>query len=316
MINQWLKYLGASPRVLVFNFHHVLAKPDYLRPNDPDVRLFKTMLEWIGALFPIVDLQAAIDQLYAGDLRETVACISFDDGYQNNVECALPVLQTLEVPATFFLVSEALDYGIMWNDRLIEAIRRASSDTLTLPLPEGDQHWDISSQATRYIALQGVTQSCKYMAPEARDQFITTVERLCGVEQAPRMIMTRDQAIELAQAGMGVGAHARSHDVLITLSDEEAWNEISGVKSDLEGVLQQPVSLYAYPNGKPNIDFNDTHISFVKQAGYSAAFSTQWGSLTPQNNRFCIPRFLPWRKGRLGFSAAVMQAYFTNPKDQ
>ncbi len=74
----------------------------------------------------------AVQRLRNGTLSTRAACITFDDSYAGNAEVALPILQKYGISATFFIATGFINGGIMWNDRLIELIRRAKGDTLDL----------------------------------------------------------------------------------------------------------------------------------------------------------------------------------------
>jgi peptidoglycan/xylan/chitin deacetylase (PgdA/CDA1 family) len=58
--------------------------------------------------------------------------ITFDDGYADNVEVALPILLRYEIAADFFVSTGFLDGGRMWNDTVIEAFRATPLDRVDL----------------------------------------------------------------------------------------------------------------------------------------------------------------------------------------
>ena len=58
--------------------------------------------------------------------------ITFDDGYADNHDIALPILKRHGLTATFFIATGFLDGGRMWNDTVIEAVRRTKRTTLDL----------------------------------------------------------------------------------------------------------------------------------------------------------------------------------------
>ena len=56
----------------------------------------------------------------------------------------------------------------------------------------------------------------------------------------------------------------------------------------------QPVTLFAYPNGRPGRDYGDGHVQMVKDAGFQAAVSTRWAPAMRDSDPFQLPRFTPW----------------------
>ena len=56
--------------------------------------------------------------LREGTLPERALCITFDDGYADNYDVALPILKKHDVRATFFVTSGLLDRPSMWSDQI------------------------------------------------------------------------------------------------------------------------------------------------------------------------------------------------------
>ncbi|MBF0522608.1 MAG: polysaccharide deacetylase family protein [Candidatus Omnitrophica bacterium] len=82
------------------------------------------------------------------------------------------------------------------------------------------------------------------------------------------------QLQEMIASGIDVGSHGRNHLYLPTLSLEKAKDEVFNSKRILEQRLGSPVDYFAYPQG----GFNEQIITFVKQAGYKGACTTNRGN--------------------------------------
>lgn len=67
-----------------------------------------------------------------------------------------------------------------------------------------------------------------------------------------RDILTWQQAIELADAGIEIGSHTKTHPDLRRLSEAEAQREIAGSREEIESHLGQAVKSFAYPFGETN----------------------------------------------------------------
>lgn len=65
-----------------------------------------------------------------------------------------------------------------------------------------------------------------------------------------RQILTWKQAIELADAGIEIGSHSKTHPDLRRLSVAEAQREIGGSRAEIENHLGQAVTSFAYPFGE------------------------------------------------------------------
>ena len=123
---------GPKARLSILAFHRVLRESDPLFPEVPDTRRFARVLTWLKGWCNVLPLDKAVDRLSRGQLPERAAAITFDDGYADNYTEALPVLREHGMSATFFVATGFLDGGRMWNDTIIEAIRRTHHDTVDL----------------------------------------------------------------------------------------------------------------------------------------------------------------------------------------
>ena len=65
----------------------------------------------------VVQLSDALD-LLEQPVREPYVCVTFDDGYLDNLEHGLPILEELEIPATIFVIGDVLEgkIGFPWYD--------------------------------------------------------------------------------------------------------------------------------------------------------------------------------------------------------
>ena len=115
---------GRRARLSVLIFHRVLPRPDPLFPGVIDAAGFDAICRWVKGWFNVLALDDAARRLRDGSLPERALAITFDDGYADNHDVALPILLRHGLPATFFIATGFLDGGRMWNDTVIESIRR------------------------------------------------------------------------------------------------------------------------------------------------------------------------------------------------
>jgi len=100
--------------------------------------------------------------------------------------------------------------------------------------------------------------------------------------------------LRLHASDMEIGAHTVTHPILARLDPERAASEIGDSKRRLEAITGSPVSLFAYPNGKPGRDYRREHVGMVKQLGFEAAVSAAQGVAHAASDSFQLPRFTPW----------------------
>lgn len=296
IVRQLFSYLGSrhgKARLAIFIFHRVLRAPDVLRPNEPDRARFRRICHFLAGNYSVMSLSEGVERMLRGALPKAAACITFDDGYRDNYELALPILEEHGLVGTFFIATSFLDAGRMWNDTVIESFRA---------LPEGIV--DLSSVGLGTALLHGpnarrecvekTIRTVKYLGLDRRRAVCDELGALAGLPRKSDLMMTLDQVRQLSNSGMEIGAHTHSHPILKTLAPEIAREEIRTGRRILEEVTRQPVHVFAYPNGRPGQDYDSTHVDMVRNERFVAAVSTARGIATHLTDALQLPRFTPW----------------------
>ncbi len=294
---------GAGGRLSVLIFHRVTPQPDPLFPDEVDAARFDALLRWIGGWFRVLPLDEAVAALAERRLPPRALAISFDDGYADNHDVALPLLQRHGMPATFFIATGFLDGGRMWNDTVVEAVRAAPGDAIDLtPLGlDGVGRVELGSLAARRAAIARLLPAIKYLGHAHRLEVVGQLAAIAGAQLPQDLMMTSGQVRALRRAGMQIGAHTRSHPILAKLDAALARDEIAASRDALQALLDEPVTLFAYPNGKPGRDFSDETVGIVRELGFRAAVTTAAGAAGAGADLLRIPRFTPWDRTRWRF---------------
>ena len=168
---------GSSARLSVLIFHRVLPVPDPVFPGEFDAVRFDQMLTWLRSAFNVLPLDEAIARARTGSLPARAAAITFDDGYADNCEIALPLLKKHGVSATFFVATDFIDGGRMWNDSVIAAIRNCPSPVLDLS-GLGLGQWAVATNSEKRHKIEGLLVKLKYQPHAER---LATVEALAAI---------------------------------------------------------------------------------------------------------------------------------------
>jgi len=286
--------MGPLSRCLsILVYHRVVPEPDPLVPDHVCAREFDWQLAALERWFTVLPLREAAARLRGGTLPARSACVTFDDGYADNVTVALPILRRRGVPATFFLATSFIDGGRMWNDSVIETVRGAQGETLDARCT-GLDTLSISTIGSRRQAIERVLAALKYLPLEERQRRVEELAAHTSRTLPSDLMMTADQARHLHASDMEIGAHTVTHPILAQRDPERAESEIRESKHRLEAITGNPVSLFAYPNGKPSRDYRREHVGMVKRLGFEAAVSTTPGVAHAASDPFQLPRFTPW----------------------
>lgn len=293
-------------RVCVVNYHRVLAQQDPLLASEPDVDVFRWQMELLARCFNVLPLHDAVAAVATGTVPPRAVCITFDDGYRSVHDLALPVLREFGLPATVFVTSGHLGQGSMWNDRIIEAVQTFPGKELDLSAL-GLGAYPLYNLDDRRIAVGTLTERSKYLPPQARHTLVERLEALVGNGLVQGLMLTPEMVVNLDRHGIEIGAHTVSHPILTSLDDDSARLEISAGKEQLESILGKPVRLFAYPNGKVDKDFDRRHVNMVREAGFTAAFTTAVGAITRGQDQFQLPRSRPWDTTPLLFGLRLLR---------
>jgi len=238
-----------------------------------------------------VSLADGLALLDAGTIPPRTFTVTFDDGYADNATLAAPILAECGVPATFFVATGFLDGGRMWNDTVIEAVRR---------LPDGVHDFSdfglgprsCVGDASRLTLSRDIVKAIKHRSQRERAELAGRLGY--GLALPDDLMMSTAQVRCLADAGFEVGGHTVTHPILSRLPPSEARSEIEAGRRRLQDITGRPVRYFAYPNGQPGEDYGHEHAQMAREIGFEAAVSTRRGLASVASDRWQLPRFAPW----------------------
>jgi peptidoglycan/xylan/chitin deacetylase (PgdA/CDA1 family) len=265
---------GVRSRLSILIYHRVRARRDPLFPAELESSGFERHLEVVGSLFNVLPLSEAIRRLRNGTL-------------------ALPLLKRHRMTSTFFVSTGYLDGGRMWNDTVIESVRGAVGDVLDLTAM-GLRPFAIASDADRRATISALLSQFKYLQPAERDEHCAAVREASNAAMPDDLMLSSEQVRMLHAAGMEIGAHTVTHPILARIPIDVARREIADGRDALQTITGTPVTLFAYPNGKPGSDYKGEHVDAVRALGFDAAVTTSWGVARIATDPLQLPRFTPW----------------------
>jgi peptidoglycan/xylan/chitin deacetylase (PgdA/CDA1 family) len=242
--------------------------------------------------------------------------VTFDDGYADNVMEALPALEEVGVPATFFISTGRLGTGdLFWWHQLEGVLLRDGVFPPQFRLEDAryGRVWETTTPAQRRILYASINQLMQKVAPERQKDWLDQVRKWGGQGTAGASIhrpMTRGEVERLAGSPWAtVGAHSVTHSALSALSEEQQREEIFFSRKELQDITGAEISTFSYPFGR-KVHYNKTSVRLCREAGFKKVASNFPGQVHRWTDPFQIPRHLV-RNWDLDTFAAEMQSFWT-----
>lgn len=278
--NRLLCRLPLWSGTIVLNYHRVAASREEL--FDPGVwattpEAFDEHLTLLAREADLIAPDDLDDALRARRGRHVL--ITFDDGYRDNAEHALPLLVAHGARAAFFLATGFIDEPrLAWWDEAAWMLGRAHGASLQ-PGPWGGAI-ELGGDPLGG-PLRTILAAYKSRAGAHGEEFLDGLADATGAGRAPRDVaegvwMDWDQARSLRDAGMTVGAHTVRHPVLATLPGELQESEVAESCRRLREELGAPVRWFSYPVGERD-SFDSVTRAALRRAGIERAFSYHGG---------------------------------------
>jgi peptidoglycan/xylan/chitin deacetylase (PgdA/CDA1 family) len=307
-----LERAARRPGILITTFHRIgdpAAGSYYDGVYAASPAAFRAQVRHLRDRFRLIaldELIALADADFAVD-RPT-ALITFDDGYRDNFDVALPILEELGAVASFFIPTGFFtNPRLPWWDHLAYVLKQTRRPRIELerPGPESEPEpepeplvLDLEANG-RPAAIAAVVRL--YLDGKIADAdepaFRAHLEERAGVavdESAlgRDLFMTWDQVRGLAERGMAIGSHAHDHCNLARLDEAGQRRELSESKRILEHELGREVRALAYPFGWAGT-YSSLTEHLAQETGYRLAFSSLEGVNRPgpsPSRRFALHR--------------------------
>lgn len=267
-----------SSRLLVLCYHNVEGTWCFPAGPGEGERGLERQLRMLRRLFHVMPLEDAVARLADGrPLPPRAAAITFDDGYRDNLELAVPLLERLGLPATFFLVPGLLsNESVPWWEVLSWAVREATVPAVSWQ----DNSWTLDDLRARRTANDALQSRLKRLSAADRQAAVAVLadqlEPAGARPSAERMFLDWDEAAELVTRGFPIGSHTCGHAILSGEAPDAQHRDLVDSRRLLTERLAVGVDLLAYPNGT-TADYDAHTLDAARDAGYAAALTTREG---------------------------------------
>ena len=284
-------------RGAILMLHHVRpCRTEGFTPNrllEIEPSFLDAALGRIEALgFDIVNLDEALRRVAEPADRPFVA-LTFDDGYRDLIEHALPILERHQAPFTAYVTTGFADRTArLWWLELEEAIR--ASDCIDLQIAGEPLHLAAGSDEEKAAAFHALYWLLRSGPEDQLLEAIATQARRAGIVSAAlteRLCLDWDAIRALARHPLcTIGAHTLTHPMLAKHPDDVARAEMDDSRRRIEEEIGLPVRHFAYPVGDPT-SAGPRDFAIAAELGFASAVTTRPGMIFPEHRS--APTALP-----------------------
>ena len=271
----------------ILMFHHVRpARDQAFQPN----RLLEIVPGFLDAAIgslrasgsDIVTMDEAARRLREADRRPFVV-LTFDDGFRDNRDWALPVLEKHSAPAIVYVTTGFADRTArLWWVELEAGIRKASEIRLVIDgqrfeMPARTASEKQAAFDALYWRLRNGTEA----------QLLQVIADLCDANGVDRVALVEDLCLDwdeivtlAAHPLISIGAHTMSHAMLAKHDEALVRSELAGARLQLEARLDRPVRHLAYPVGD-RTSAAAREFGLAAETGYITGVTTRPGLIFP-----------------------------------
>ncbi len=288
--------LGGDARAIILRYHSVGDPHVVAGYADPGLSLtgerFREQVRALKRRFQIVPMDEILRRVRGGPSGAPCVAITFDDGYRDNHDVALPILIEEGAVATFYVTSRPLEQGrYFWISELRRLVPRLPAGSISAPgigaveVPVGE--------AERTRLRRDLTRRLSSLPERARENAMDAFAMACGVPRGEGLegtFVRPEHLLAFRRAGMAVGGHTRSHPHLDRLERNCVAAEILEGKQDLEEILGEKIFHFAYPNPGGGGRNESSVRAALQDAGYRTAVTSNPRPLSSNADPLRLPR--------------------------
>ncbi|MHC4593573.1 MAG: polysaccharide deacetylase family protein [Planctomycetota bacterium] len=292
VLNRSLGRFGTPLLVLLYHRVTTLESDPYLLAVTP--ANFRSQMEYLKNNFQVLRFEEDWSSV-----NKPSVVVTFDDGYADNLCEALPILEEIGVPATFFIATGTFVNGAeFWWDELESIIlgQQILPSRFDLKDREHGRQWPTRKESEIQRLHHDLLSLMKKIDTNRREQWLNQLRQWSGRNNGTRAShrpMTVDELRVLAKNPMvTIGSHGVTHAALSSMTPIQQKQELESSKRKLEDWLKQQILVYAYPYGDRAAYTNES-VRLCKEVGYikSAAVNSS-GPVHPWTDLYQIPRLM------------------------
>jgi len=293
-----------------FLFHQVSPVKDRMwDPMDPE--LFERIIKYLSRNYLLLTIEDIVLNNMEKNYNRPIASICFDDGYKNNIEYALPILEKYKCPCSFYVVTDCIGYNrLTWTHEFEYLFQNTKKSGLLLDdsiVPENLMIHKWKKNKTGFANANKLKSFLKTLRHDKRSTILHQIKKSFNDVELPKLMMNWDDLTQLNNAGFTIGSHSMSHLMLGSITEDELIEQelFQSKKVIKEKTGTEPITI-SYPIGS----YNSKVVDISKKAGYKLGLAVEQRFYdTERDSNYEIPRTElynePWLKTQMRISGSL-----------
>lgn len=294
-------------KICVLMLHGVMAPHDKsawapLRQQLPPCELQRT-LAILARYYQFITVDQAVNMLAGkSPIIDNAMLLTFDDGYRNNIDYALPICEQFGIKPVLFVATGHIDSGQpFWFDRLDYALQQNMGQLISLDYQGHQYDFDATSRKALISSFKQFRDGCKNRFTDdiKMGQLFHALSEMLELRAGKALadicknddwsaIVSWDQLRKEVKRGrLDVASHTVDHWRVDSLSVDQIISQLQQSKIRIERELAVKCHYFCYPNG----NYDDQSICLIKKNGYKVAFSTDIGLCQSEDDLMTLKRF-------------------------
>lgn len=303
----------ARPKFAILCYHRIGTQGIPLFSGLPP-QIFERQMRFLRKHYQVVSLDEMCNQMAQPANAGNFVAVTFDDGYRDLYEHALPVLKRFSIPATVFLPVACIESAqVPWYDKIFLALKVFKGEELAVSLDQR-RTFQLDSYKARIQAAAQINGFLRTVPNATRQDFCERFEKgipLPAEELRGRML-SWEQVRTMSREGVSFGSHTMTHPAVSRLSNAELDRELGDSKAILEKRLQAPAPHFAFPFGKSN-DCGTAARPVLARCAYRSAATTVEGINMPGDDPYELRRVQFGEERSLAMFALRLGRLFLSP---
>ncbi len=279
--------------IRIFLFHRV-SDSEGGWGHATSVAMFERCVQYITRNFTVKTVEECLANAgKATKGSKPNACITFDDGFKDNIKYALPILDKYKIKASFYIVTGCIDKDLpTWPHLYYNLFENTGKLNLLIDSKHlgGGVDKKFSSKEDRMQYGSELLEKLKLVPYHEVEKVLDSImQSFSDVPMPEKMMMSWDDIKQLSSAGFTIGSHTHSHPLLpLMVDDTRLMHELTYSAERIKDACGKLPETIAYPLGVTD----DRVMKTAREAGYKYGLTVEQRFYSPAHdtNLMAIPR--------------------------